>query len=200
MIYLRLFLTFFQIGLFTIGGGYAMIPLINEKILANGWMTQELFIDFIAISESTPGPFAVNIATFVGAHAAGGGAAAFFGAFCATLGVILPSFIIIYIIASFLSAKFSEKKLVKDVMYGLRPAVVGLIASAFASIFISTVFAASTVFDLSFKNTDFAAIILFVIIFLLSRIKKPKKLHPILLIGISAVLGVITYGLIIPAI
>lgn len=85
MINLYLFLTFFKIGLFTFGGGYAMIPMIQQDILSHGWLTQQQLIDFIAISESTPGPFAVNIATFVGMSQSGVA-----GAVCATLGVVLP--------------------------------------------------------------------------------------------------------------
>lgn len=128
MIYLRLFWTFFKIGLFTIGGGYAMIPLINAEVIANGWLTEEMLIDFIAISESTPGAFAINIATFVGAETGG-----FFGAVCTTFGVVLPSLIIIYVIAVFFR-KLTEKQLVKDAFGGLRPAVVGLIGYAFIKI------------------------------------------------------------------
>ena len=94
MIYLELFLTFFMIGLFTFGGGYAMLPLIQEQVIGKGWMTSEQIVDFIAVSESTPGPFAVNRATFIGTQMGG-----VLGAVCATLGVVLPSFIIILIVA-----------------------------------------------------------------------------------------------------
>lgn len=90
----QLFLTFFKIGAFTFGGGYAMLPFIQQEVLKNGWMNDKELIDFIAISESTPGPFAVNASTFVGMQTAG-----VFGAVCATLGVVLPSFIIILIVA-----------------------------------------------------------------------------------------------------
>ena len=90
MIYLQLFIEFFLIGLFTFGGGYAMIPLVRETVLENGWLTETQFYDFIGVCESTPGPIAVNMATFVGSDQAG-----VFGSICATLGVVLPSFIII---------------------------------------------------------------------------------------------------------
>ena len=103
MIVLYLFLTFFKIGLFTIGGGYAMIPMIQQDILSHGWVSQSDLIDFIAISESTPGPFAINIATFVGMSKAG-----LIGAVSATLGVVLPSFLIILIIAKFF-AHFQDR-------------------------------------------------------------------------------------------
>lgn len=193
MTYLLLFWTFFKIGLFTIGGGYAMIPLINESVLSHGWISQDLIIDFIAISESTPGPFAINIATFVGAHVAG-----FFGAVLSTLGVVLPSFIIIFLIAKFFIEKMKKQKLYNDAMSGLRPAVVGLISSAFITIAISTFFNAREVLLIDFSKTDFTAIILFAIVFLLSLIKKPKKIPAILLIVISAGLGILAYGVILP--
>ena len=90
MIYFDLFFTFLKIGLFTIGGGYAMLPMIREEVSSHGWLSQSELIDFIAVSESTPGPFAVNIATFVGTRTGG-----IFGGLCATLGVVLPSFVII---------------------------------------------------------------------------------------------------------
>ena len=95
MIYLKLFLTFFEIGAVSFGGGYGMVSLIREKVLLNGWLTQSGFLDIIAVSESTPGPLAVNMATFVGSSQAG-----FLGSVCATLGVVLPSFIIILLIAA----------------------------------------------------------------------------------------------------
>ena len=95
MIYLKLFLTFLKIGAFTFGGGYAMIPLIRDECLKSGWLTEDELLNFIAISESTPGPIAINMATFVGSSQAG-----FWGSFLATLGVVLPSFVIILLIAS----------------------------------------------------------------------------------------------------
>ena len=120
MIYLELFITFFTIGLFTFGGGYAMLPLIQQKVIDHGWMEMEQLVDFVAISESTPGPFAVNIATYVGAETAMAefGGNYFMGALgsvCATLGVVLPSFIIILIVAKFY-LKFKNSKAVSGVM------------------------------------------------------------------------------------
>ncbi len=110
MLYLELFLTFFKIGLFTIGGGYAMLPLIQADVQAKGWMTAKELVNFIAVSESTPGPFAVNVSTYVGAELAG-----LPGAFCATLGVVLPSFLIILLVCSLaifaLMAVLTHKKL-----------------------------------------------------------------------------------------
>ena len=124
MIFAELFFTFFKIGLFTVGGGYAMLPLIRTEVLGKGWLTAEEIVNFIAVSESTPGPFAVNIATYIGSVR--GGAA---GAACATLGVVLPSFLIILAIARCYK-KFKSSKIVAGLMSGLKPAVIGLIAAA----------------------------------------------------------------------
>ena len=114
MIYLELFWTYFKIGLFTIGGGHAMIPLIIREILGKGWMDSDMLLDFIAISESTPGPFAVNIATFTGMEMAG-----VLGALCATIGVVLPSFIIITLIVKLLY-KFMKKKAVQEFLASVK--------------------------------------------------------------------------------
>ena len=123
MIYLQLFIEFFLIGLFTFGGGYAMIPLVRETVLENGWLTEAQFYDFIGVCESTPGPIAVNMATFVGSDQAG-----VFGSICATLGVVLPSFIIILIIAM-ISGKFLKNKYVQRALKGIKAVVLGLIIS-----------------------------------------------------------------------
>lgn len=194
MIYLKLFYTFFKIGLFTIGGGYAMIPLISDEVIGNGWITEDMLVDFIAISESTPGPFAINIATFVGTQAARlFGGVGFLGAICATVGVVLPSLIIIFLIAAVFT-KVTKNKIVRDIFSGLRPAVVGLIAYAFVSIALATLFSEVTFSDMkSFLNIDFIGLGIFAIVFGLSLIKKPK-LHPIALIAISALLGMLGYG------
>ena len=100
-IFLDLFLTFFKIGAFTFGGGYAMLPLMQEEVLAHKWMELSSVVNFIAVSESTPGPFAINMATYVGSEVGGayGVMGSVFGSFCATLGVVLPSFIVILIVA-----------------------------------------------------------------------------------------------------
>lgn len=128
MILLRLFWTFLRIGAFTFGGGYAMIPLIQGEVTAAGWMTAEELVNFIAVSESTPGPFAVNIATYVGMETAGVA-----GALCATFGVVLPSFIVILLVAR-LFTRFACSLPVTGVMSGLRPMVVGLIGAAALSV------------------------------------------------------------------
>lgn len=182
-IYLQLFLTFFRIGLFTFGGGYAMLPLIQDAVLENKWLDGESIINFIAVSESTPGPFAINIATYVGTETGG-----FFGAVCATLGVVLPSFIVILIIAQFYE-KFKNSKAVSGVMTGLRPAVIGLIASALFSIFLTVFFHSDKISFTSIVPADFIssliiAVIMTILIF--------KKVHPIIIIVLSAVLGIVS--------
>ena len=136
MIFLELFYTFFKIGLFTFGGGYAMIPLIQSEVLAKEWAKPEELINFIAVAESTPGPFAINIATYVGAEQGYkflGIAGRFLGSACATLGVVMPSFIIILIVAKFY-LKFKNNKYIAGAMSGLRPAAIALISAAMISI------------------------------------------------------------------
>ena len=121
MIYLKLFLTFLKIGAVSFGGGYGMISLIRDDCLSNGWLTEDELLNFIAISESTPGPIAVNMATFVGSSQGG-----FFGALLATLGVVLPSFIIIMLVASVLT-RLLKYGATKSVLSGIRPAVIAMI-------------------------------------------------------------------------
>lgn len=178
----ELFKVFFTIGLFTIGGGYAMIPLIQSEVLAKGWLQETDLINFIAVSESTPGSLAVNLSTYIGAEKGGFG-----GALIATLGVILPSFIIILIIARFYE-KFKENKILSGCMTGLRPAVVGLIGAAAVSLS-SAVFFPS---GLSVESVMGYSFICSALIFILMLILVFKKLHPIAIILFSAVLGIIT--------
>ena len=136
---LLLFWTFFKIGLFTIGGGYAMIPMINDEVISRGWLTQEELVDFMGIAESTPGPFAINIATFVGMNECG-----VLGAIFTTLGVVLPSFIIILIISKIITL-FLENRFVKYALTGVRPVVVGLIASVAIGLIITSILNVSSV-------------------------------------------------------
>ena len=181
MIYLKLFLTFFKIGAFTFGGGYAMLPFIQEEVLANKWLTDEEIVNFIAVSESTPGPFAINISTYVGMETGG-----FLGSVCATLGVVLPSFLIILIVAKFFS-KFQNNSIVKGCMSGLKPAVIGMIGAAIVS-------AGKTVFfpdKLSFNQIITFEFVFSLLIFLLAFFLVMKKKHPILVIGIAALCGII---------
>ena len=182
-----LFITFFKVGLFTFGGGYAMIPMITDEVVSKGWATAGLLTDFIAIAESTPGTFAINTATFIGMELHG-----IVGAIIATLGVMMPSFIIILIIAKFFG-KFSDNKYVKAFLWGVRPVVVGLIASAAYSIarthiMLNEEFASVKEF---FLAVDWKAIGIFAGIFIISRL---KKMHPIWLILIAGAAGALLYG------
>ena len=172
MILLDLFLTFFKVGAFTFGGGYAMLPLIQEEVIANEWLFENEIINFIAVSESTPGPFAINIATYIGSEMAG-----IIGAICATLGVVLPSLIIIILVAKFFE-KFKTNKIVKGCMTGLKPAVVGLIGASVLSI-------GKTVFI----ENGFSIVSL--ILFLSMSVLAFKKVHPIIIILISALVGIV---------
>ena len=175
-----LFWTFFKIGLFTFGGGYAMLPLIQEQVLAHGWATEAEIINYVAVSESTPGPFAINMATYVGMETGG-----FLGALCATLGVVLPSFIVILIVARVYAA-FRTNRIVQGCMSGLKPAVIGLIAAAAISI-AKTVFFGSTITAAVLTAWPFwFSLGLFAVCLLLAL----KKLHPIAVIGVAAGAGI----------
>ncbi len=186
----ELFITFFKIGLFTFGGGYAMIPLVTEEVIGHGWLVSEQIINFIAVAESTPGPIAINMATFVGASQYG-----ILGALCATLGVVLPSFIIILIIASLITGlmKFAG---VKAFLSGVRPVVVGLIVGTAITLLLSVVLSLGAIGQA--VVFDWKALVIFAIVFASNFIKKKmtkKALSPILVILSSAILGIIFYGI-----
>lgn len=190
MIYLKLFLTFLEIGALSFGGGYGMISVVREAVLGNGWLTEEAFIRFIAVSESTPGPLAVNMATFIGASQGG-----FPGALCATLGVVLPAFIIILVIAALIQnlLRFTG---VQAFLSGVRPCVVGLILATALTMGLKTLFSFSSLGDNPVP--DWRGILLFALMPLTAwgykRLRK-KPLSPILLILLSAGLGMLFYGL-----
>lgn len=188
-IFLDLFLTFFKIGAFTFGGGYAMLPLMQEEVVKHGWMALSDVINFIAVSESTPGPFAINMATYVGSEVGGayGIAGSIFGSFCATLGVVLPSFIVILIVAKCFE-RFKNSTVVKGCMTGLKPAVVGLIGSAIVSVLL-TVFIPNGFSTAIFTEASFYVSL---VIFALGTVLAFKKVHPIIIICLSAVLGIVT--------
>ena len=190
MIYLELFLTFLQIGAVSFGGGYGMISLIREKVLTHGWLAEEELLNMIAVSESTPGPIAVNMATFIGSAQGG-----ILGSFLATLGVVLPSFIIILIIAA-LIRNFLKYKGVQAFLGGVRPCVVGLIVATACTMLLSTLFSFQSI-----DNTpipDVKGLIIFAVIALIAVVSKKirkKPLSPIVLILISAGLGMAFYSL-----
>lgn len=198
MIYLDLFWTFFKIGLFTIGGGQAMIPMIMTNVVNKGWMEYDALVDFIAISESTPGPFAINIATYAGLEAANGmGGIGVLGAMCATLGVVLPSIIIILLIVKIFK-EFMKKRAVKEVFLGVGATVTGLLASVWLSLFLTLIFGLS-IANYQFVGNftpDWLSLGLFAVVFPISFIKiKGKKFPPILIVVLSALLGILVFGL-----
>lgn len=179
MIYLEVFFTFFVIGAFTFGGGYAMLPLVQEAVLRNGWLSESQILDFLAVSESTPGPFAVNMATYVGFKTCG-----LAGAFLATLGVVLPSFIVILLVAKWYQ-KFQSSQMVKGCMSGIRPAVVGLIGGAALSV------GASLLVTEGAHFVSRMEILKMLPILVITGIMAAKKVHPISIILVSAVLGIV---------
>lgn len=184
MSYIKLFFTFFKIGLFSIGGGLATLPFLQDLADKYDWISQAELIDMIAISESTPGPIGINTATFVGYKAAG-----VFGGIITTLGIVTPSIIIIIIIAHYFK-KFNEKPLVKGAFFGIRPAVTGLIASVCFEIIKISVLNIDK-FNLSKNVLDLINIkesLLFgVVLYLIYKYKK----HPIIYIAGAAVVGVV---------
>lgn len=187
MLYLRLFLEFFKTGLFAVGGGMATLPFMYDLSDRSGWFTHAQLADMIAVSESTPGPIGVNMATYVGFTVGG-----ITGSVIATLGMITPSIIIILIIARVLKA-FRENQYVDSAFYGLRPCSMALIAAAGVLVVKITLFdldafgVSGAILDLfNFKAWALAALLL-----VLTRwVKQTKKLHPILFIVFSAVVGV----------
>ncbi len=194
---LKLFWMFFKIGLFTFGGGYAMIPLIKDELVGGGYISADVLINFIGISESTPGPVAVNMATFIGMSqfqdvSIG---ASLLGAFATTLGVVLPSFIIILLIAS-LGSKFLQSKIVNHAFLGLKPVVIGLIISVSIALIIHAVLPNIDLkqLNLDFSGFNFKGLIILIIVGAVTIFY--KKMSPVKIILFSAILGMLVYGLI----
>ena len=188
MIYLALFLAFLKIGAVSFGGGFGMIALIREECLNHGWLGEEELLNFIAIAESTPGPIAINLATFVGSSQGG-----LLGSLVATLGIILPSFIIIILIASLMSGLLKIAG-VQSAIKSVKPCVTGLIFSAFLIMLLKVVFNISTVkSEFSF---DVKASVIFIVILFISQafyILRKKSISPIFLILLSAIIGILIY-------
>lgn len=181
---LKLFWSFFQIGLFSIGGGYAAMPLIQEQVVTiHGWMSVGEFTDLITISQMTPGPIAINSASFIGARMAG-----IPGALVATAGCILPSCFIVMLIA-WLYRRYSNLRLIDGALKGLRPAVVGMIATAALTMLQSSWFALT---GTSVGGIDLAAVILFAAAFFVLRKWKPS---PILIMCACGGAGLIVYSI-----
>lgn len=188
IIFFRLFYEFFKAGLFAIGGGMATLPFLYNISDKTGWFTYGQLADMVAISESTPGPIGVNMATYVGFTTAG-----IPGAVVATVGLITPSIIIILIIAGFLKS-FKDSKYVQNAFYGLRPASTGLIAAACFSVFTLIMFnkeAYESSGDLM-KLISIPNILLLIVLYYFTAVcKKTKGLHPVVFIAASAVIGII---------
>lgn len=189
MIYLELFWTFLQIGLFSFGGGYGMISVIRDQCLAHSWISEESLINYIAVAESTPGPIAVNMATIVGADQGG-----VLGALLATLGVVLPSFCIILLIVAVMN-NLMKYAGVKAGLGAVQPVVIGLILFTGISMLMSMLFGFSNL--QSTIVLDWRSIVIFALIVAISYLFKKvkgKTVSPIFLIGISAVLGMLFFG------
>ncbi len=186
---LELFLVFFKLGLFTFGGGYAMIPLISDEVVNRGWATEAEIMNLIAVSESTPGPIAINMATFIGASQGG-----LLGAVIATLGVVLPAFIIILLIASVIKGLLQFAG-VKAFLSGVRPVVVGLIISTGIMLVVTVILGVSAIGDP--VQFDYKALIIFLLVAGVSlgyKLWRKKGISVIALIIFSALLGMLFYG------
>ena len=181
MIYLTLFIEFFKIGLFSIGGGMATLPFLMELTTKYDWFTASELSNMVAISESTPGPVGINMATFAGFHAAG-----IPGAIVATLSLTLPALVIIIVIARFLE-NFSENPTVKAIFYGIRPTVAALIGYA---VFELLKIALLTITDTGYQ-ADYTGIVVCLAAFLLLQVKHLKNLHPLIWIAGGAVAGIV---------
>ncbi len=187
MIYLKLFYEFFKTGLFAVGGGMATLPFLSDMGARTGWFTQAQLTDMIAVSESTPGPIGVNMATYVGCETAG-----IPGGIIATLGLVAPSIIIILIIAVFLKS-FRDNRYVERAFYGIRPCSTALIAAAGFSVMLLCLFdiEAYRASKELLQLVSVKGIALFAAIWVLTNLVKPvKNLHPIIFIALSAVVGI----------
>ena len=187
MIFLQLFWEYFKVGLFAVGGGLATYPFLKDLGERTGWFTIGELADMLAVSESTPGPIGVNMATYVGFTLKG-----IPGAVVATVGLITPSVIIILIIAMFLD-KFRKNKYVDYAFYGIRPASTAMITSALLGLLALCLFGASSVKALISSGgvLDIKALVLFLLLFAAMNVKKLKDLHPLVFIAISAVVGIV---------
>ena len=186
MTLIRLFLEFCRVGLFSVGGGLATIPFLTDLGERTGWFSPGDLANMIAISESTPGPMGVNMATYVGIHTAGVA-----GGVVATLGLVSSSVVIILIIAGFLE-EFRQSKAVDGVFYGLRAASVALITAALLQVAKIALLRPAQGLESAFSlNPNWIAIALAAVIFVLAKFTPMKKLHPVCFIGLAALVGVI---------
>ena len=195
MTLLKLFWEFFLTGLFAIGGGMATVPFLQDIAGKTGWYTAGQLADMIAVSESTPGPLGVNMATYVGytvgSQELGGAVMGILGAVTATIGLITPSVIIIMVIAYFLK-KFRESRLVDSALYGLRPASVALISAAGVDIVLFALLQVDSIYEIAKASISWKSVLLAALIYVGTNfVPKLKKIHPIWFIAASAVIGVV---------
>lgn len=190
MIYLQLFLTFLKVGTFAFGGGYAMLSLIGDSVLRYGWMTEKELLNFVGVETVIPGPIAVNMATYIGYEQGG-----FLGALLSTIGVVLPSFIIILLIASIIKNLLKYAP-VKTFIASMRPALGGLILSVAVTMALTVFFGINSIKNISF-TFDWRSLVVMAVIILIpiiwKRIKK-KEFSSILLVIISGVMGMLLFG------
>ena len=186
MIWLELLIGFLKVGLFAFGGAYAAIPLIRDVVLSYGWIEDEMLTTMIAVSESTPGPIMVNLATYVGSSQAG-----FWGALIATTAVVLPSFVIVLLIMVLLK-KLLKNPYVQAVLRGLKPCIIGIILATGLYMILQRCFGSIQTF-----SADLTVILMTAVLSLIyfgSRKIIKGGISPIALIGISALAGVLVYG------
>ena len=186
MIYLDLFLGFLKVGLFAFGGAYGAIPLIRDVVLSYGWLSDEALSYMIAVSESTPGPIMVNLATYVGSTEAG-----FLGALVATLAVVLPSFIIILLITALLKNAL-KNKYVQAVLRGLKPSVIGIVLAMGVYMVVKNCLMEDT-FKMNLRSIVITAVL--GIVAVLYKYFSKKKMSPIIMIVISSLLGMLVYAI-----
>ena len=187
MIYLELFLGFLKVGCFAFGGAYGAIPLIRDVVMSYGWLSDEMLTYMIAVSESTPGPIMVNLATYVGSNQAG-----FLGAFVATLAVVLPSFLIILLVTALLKTAL-KNKYVQAVLRGLKPCVIGIVLATGIYMVLGNCIGTISAIQVNMQAIIITALLV-ASMFCYKHFAK-KKLSPILLIVISAVAGMVVYGI-----
>lgn len=187
MIYLDLFLGFLKVGCFAFGGAYGAIPLIRDVVMSYGWLSDEMLTYMIAVSESTPGPIMVNLATYVGSNQAG-----FWGAVIATTALVLPSFLIILLITALLKTAL-KNKYVQAVLRGLKPCVIGIVLATGLYMIVQNCLSAGKGMNIDVVSLVIT-FVLAVIMIAYKHISK-KKMSPIMLIVLSAITGMIVYGI-----
>ena len=190
MIYLQLFFTFLKVGAFAFGGGYAMLSLIGDSVLRYGWMTEEELLNFVGVETVIPGPIAVNMATYIGYRQGG-----FLGALISTIGVVLPSFIIILIVAAFIKNLLKYPP-VKTFIAGMRPALGGLILSVAATMALTVFFGIDTIknVNLSFDLRTLVVLAVVIVIPILWKRIKKEEFSSIILVALSGIMGMILFG------